>query len=156
MMKAKSLLERNEGSDTRIGEECTPSTSKGYVDIGLLNPCEHFDHVCVEDPLSSIGGTCVEIRSEVSANLDRELMEVLDRRLTECKYRNGTVGKKCSGLRACHGLSTQVRNKIGCGSCVSSVLMCAVFAVHSFMLIANHKIYNDPLEWLWGMYWFDR
>jgi hypothetical protein len=120
-MRAKSLLERIGGADARTGEECKPSSSKGYVDVGRLNPCERFNHVCVEDPLSSLGGTCVEIGSEDGESSDRELNggDVLNRHLTECKYRNGTVGKKCSGLRACYGLSTRARNKIGCGSCVS-------------------------------------
>jgi hypothetical protein len=120
-MRAKSLLERIGGADTRTGQECKPSSSKGYVDVWHLNPCERFSHVCVEDPLSSLGGTCVEIGSEDGESSDRELNggDVLNRHLTECKYRNGTVGKKCSGLRACYGLSTHARNKIGCGSCVS-------------------------------------
>jgi hypothetical protein len=124
-MKAKNLLERIGEDDAQTGEECKPSSSKGYVDVGLLNPCERSNHVCVEDLSSSLGGTCVKIGSEVGgvATSDRELKteEVLPRHLTSCTFQNGTSGGlKCSARSACRGLSEAfIANHIGCGSCVS-------------------------------------
>jgi hypothetical protein len=126
-LKAKILLDEQmtsgAGPGGEAGEECVPSTSEGYIDVGVLNPCEYSGHVCMKDPSSSLGGTCIGIGTKVVGffSYDRELKG--EKELTVCMYQNGTAGVKCSYPRACYGLSQLfIDNRIGCGSCVS----CAV------------------------------
>jgi hypothetical protein len=126
-LKAKLLLDKKKvgavGPNGVVGEECVPSTSEGFIDVGVLNPCEYSGHVCMKDPSSSLGGTCVGIKVGGSSSPDRKLKEgaVVNRRLTACRYQNGTLGRKCSARSACRGLSEAfIENHIGCGSCVST------------------------------------
>lgn len=133
-LKANRLLDELKsdtvGGGGLIQKECAPSTRKGFVDVGLLNPCEYSDHVCVEDPSSSLGGTCVELKFEGTDIPERELKEreVLHHHLTTCTYRNGTSGGlKCSARSACSGLSEAfISSQIGCGSCVSCIAIICI------------------------------
>ena len=102
-----------------VSGECSPGTNDGFVDVGILNGCD-FGHVCVRDPHSNIGGTCVNIggTSDMS-HITRDLFEGgKHRHLLTCDYLNGTSGEKCSGMLACGDLSSDfIANNIGCGSC---------------------------------------
>jgi hypothetical protein len=128
-LKAKILLDAQKTSETGpggvVGEECVPSTSEGYVDVGVLNPCKNSGHVCMKDPSSFLGGTCVGINGgSYSSFRNLEQDGVVNRRLTACTYQNGTFGLKCSARSACRGLSEAfIKNNIGCGSCVSYMLI---------------------------------
>jgi hypothetical protein len=66
-LKAKHLLEKEKvgAGAGLIGEECIPGTIEGYVDVRVLNPCQYLDHVCVSNPWSSLGGTCIGIGTKV-------------------------------------------------------------------------------------------
>jgi hypothetical protein len=125
-MKAKHVLEESKLSSNEsaaIGEECIPGTTDGYIDVGLLNPCQYnVHHVCMKDSSSTLGGTCMDIGQDTdgSVSFKRELEAAVVDVPTECNFRNGTAGFRCVGPRACEGLSpTFIRNNIGCGSCVS-------------------------------------
>jgi hypothetical protein len=91
-LKAKHLLEKEavEGfgaTSGLVGEKCNPSTSKGYIDVRVLNPCQNSNHVCVEDSSSSLGVTCVEIGSDIDTYGNNRGTH---RHLTECMYQHGT------------------------------------------------------------------
>ena len=102
-----------------VSGECSPGTNDGFVDVGILNGCD-FGHVCVRDPHSNIGGTCVNIGgTSDTSRISRDLFEGgKHRHLLTCDYLNGTSGEKCSGMLACGDLSSDfIANNIGCGSC---------------------------------------
>lgn len=116
LVKDKVLQEGVTQSKER--EECKPSVS---IDIGILLGCLNTNHVCVKDPLSSLGGICREISSRMVENhgvVEISSVKGLRRRLSSCTFLNGTDGQKCSAEGACIGLSTEfISNNIGCGSC---------------------------------------
>lgn len=105
--------------------ECTPPPSvfeliHTSVDAGILGRCQNSDNICVKDPSSFLGGTCVDISAQVDdfIPLDTAFERGRHLFLTECYYRNGTSGMKCSHPQACHGLTSSfVYSNIGCGSC---------------------------------------
>eukprot|EP00956_Cyclotella_meneghiniana_P002835 scaffold3343_cov51-Cyclotella_meneghiniana.AAC.3 len=102
-----------------VSGECSPGTNDGFVDVGILNGCD-VGHVCVRDPHSNIGGTCVNIGgTSDTSRISRGLFGgVKHRHLLTCDYLNGTSGEKCSGMHACGDLSSDfIANNIGCGSC---------------------------------------
>ena len=102
-----------------VSGECSPGTNDGFVDVGILNGCD-FGHVCLQDPHSNIGGTCVNIGgTSDTSRISRDLFEGgKHRHLLTCDYLNGTSGEKCSGMLACGDLSSDfIANNIGCGSC---------------------------------------
>ena len=102
-----------------VSGECSPGTNDGFVDVGILNGCDVGD-VCVQDPHSNIGGTCVNIGgTSDTSRISRDLFEGgKHRHLLTCDYLNGTSGEKCSGMLACGDLSSDfIANNIGCGSC---------------------------------------
>eukprot|EP00956_Cyclotella_meneghiniana_P034852 scaffold108757_cov60-Cyclotella_meneghiniana.AAC.6 len=123
--KADHILERSRaGSEeylSLVSGECNPGTNDGYVDVGIFNGCGGNGFFCSKDSSSNLGGTCVNIGSTADESLpSRDLFEGGNHRhlLTSCDYLNGTSGEKCSGLRACMGLSSDfIANNIGCGSC---------------------------------------
>ena len=157
-LKAKTLLDehktRDIGPSGVVGEECVPSTSEEYVDVGVLNPCERSGHVCMKDPSSSLGGTCVGINVGGFYPLFRNIEDdgAVGRHLTACVYQNGTLGQKCSARSACRGLSEAfIENNIGCGSCVSCI------SIHPRLVFIRScsAQTNSLLEWLWILRWFD-
>ena len=82
-----------------LNQECTfvSDLEQTTADPGILG-CE-TGSICIEDTLSSLGGRCVFA-------LDSE-----ERQLQSCV--------KCSGTKACQGLTTAFKNSfIGCGSCI--------------------------------------
>ena len=110
-LMAQDIIEASPrvGEPTLLGEECEPSTSKGYFDIGA---CSNTTHVCVEDTSSLLGGTCVDI-GQTSEFLTEERLPAGPGPI-DCTYINGTKGKKCHGGQSC--VRSNVDN-IGCGSC---------------------------------------
>ena len=114
LVKDKVTVLEEDVAQSKEREECTPSVS---TDIGILAGCLNKNHVCVKDPLSSLGGTCKDISSRMVGNHE-EPANGFRRRLTSCTFVNGTAGQKCSAEGACSGLSTDfISNNIGCGSC---------------------------------------
>jgi hypothetical protein len=128
-LKAKHLLEQSKlgrkGSAGATEDKCTPSIgvfelNERSIDVGIpTGGCKSFGHVCVKDPSSSLGGTCVDITSSsenTSANYGSN--NQVRRHLTSCHYINGTAGTKCSGVNSCDGLDPSfIASDIGCGSC---------------------------------------
>ena len=126
-LKANRILKEGKeaaykSSNNMIGKECHLGKNPGFVDVGILNGCKQSIHVCIEDSSSSLGGTCVDVGSEVDGNVvsSRSLSVTRNEQVdvTVCTYTNGTSGERCSGLRACYGLSESfISTNIGCGSC---------------------------------------
>jgi hypothetical protein len=101
-----------------LNQECTfvSDLEQTTADSGILG-CE-TGSICIEDTLSSLGGRCVFA-------LDSE-----ERQLQSCV--------KCSGTKACQGLTTAFKNSfIGCGSCIGDYA-CAF--VCKFLLRWNSKL----------------
>ena len=102
------------------GAECIPQDSAGlnHVDLGILNECTNPEYVCVEDASSQVGGICVDSSSLSDNSVTIENVRS-HRRLLQCDYKNGTSGGvKCTGNKACDGLSAAfISSQIGCGSC---------------------------------------
>lgn len=82
-----------------INQECTflSVLEQTTADSGILG-CG-TGSICIEDTLSSLGGRCVSA-------LDSE-----ERQMQSCV--------KCTGTKACLGLTTEFKNSfVGCGSCI--------------------------------------
>lgn len=125
-IKARRILKDKksvgEESSSLIGEECHlgNGNNPGFVDVGILNRCGQVGHVCIEHYSSTLGGVCVDIGSDVEEEVDsfRRFNQSEKSLFTACTYKNGTSGEKCSGHRACGGLSDSfINTNIGCGSC---------------------------------------
>ena len=119
---AQRILKRSkaslDGYTSTESVECNPGTNDGFVDV--IGNCD-FGRVCVHDPYSNIGGTCVNVgNTSKTSHFSQDLFQgEKHRHLLACTYRNGTSGgEKCSGHHACGGLSAEfVASNIGCGSC---------------------------------------
>ncbi|KAL7517481.1 hypothetical protein ACHAWX_002400 [Stephanocyclus meneghinianus] len=92
-----------------INQECTflSVLEQTTADSGILG-CG-TGSICIEDTLSSLGGRCVSA-------LDSE-----ERQMQSCV--------KCTGTKACLGLTTAFKNSfIGCGSCIGDYACAFVYS----------------------------
>ena len=108
---------------------------------------------------SCVGGVCVQIESRTDAfddELGKDGHQIANHRhLTECTYKNGTAGGfKCSARGACDGLSsTFIANNIGCGTCVSYLLLQSLSLLTELSHISTSFV---NVEWVWGVCGVDR
>jgi hypothetical protein len=109
------------GGPANKGQECSVIKSfkvRGTSDFG----CEE-DEYCVEDPMSSLGGRCINLDVEQEQDFDTTLAVESHRWLEgiPCYYSDGSEGVKCEGEDACYYNCRQKwmidPDKVGCDSC---------------------------------------